>query len=309
MAEDPVKTEDSIPSETLKEGQPCAQPLANLADVPLVTQEIRYYMPEAGEVYLVWGVNGWQVTPEELRPAGTEVKDNVMQTPMLLDSDHFVAKIRLPAGTTINYGFRITEKRGSFDITWPIWDGNYRETPSQDSTTEVQSNLTLALVSQEIRYGMSKADEVYLVWGLNGWHVAPEELRPAGTEVRNDVMHTPMVRQGNAFVAKVWVPAGTTIDYGFRITRRPGLFDILYADWDGDYREIPLEDNVTEVRAVVSLAKGLSGVLDRGPDFLAGAGVLLCTWLGVFLFLGFVDQRKGVSLSCGGRHDLDKASD
>ena len=45
----------------------------------LVTQEFRYHMPEAGEVFLVWG---WQVIAEELRPAGTAVEGNVMHTPM-----------------------------------------------------------------------------------------------------------------------------------------------------------------------------------------------------------------------------------
>jgi hypothetical protein len=83
------------------------------------------------------------------------------------------------------------------------------------------------------------------------------------------------------------------MDYGFRITKRRGVLDnLLYADWDGDYREIPLEDSVTEVRAVVSLSKNLSDVFDKGPYFLAEVGVLLCTWLGVFLFLGFVDERR-----------------
>src|SRR5688572_30020868 len=62
-----------------------AQPI--LADNPLVTQEFQYHMPEAGEVYLVWGVNGWQLTPEETRPMGTVVQEQVMHTPMTLKGD------------------------------------------------------------------------------------------------------------------------------------------------------------------------------------------------------------------------------
>jgi len=48
----------------------------------LVAQEIRYDMPEAGEVFLVWRINGWRVVPEENRPARTMVKDAVMHTQM-----------------------------------------------------------------------------------------------------------------------------------------------------------------------------------------------------------------------------------
>ncbi|MDH4137090.1 MAG: GDSL-type esterase/lipase family protein [Anaerolineae bacterium] len=52
--------------------------VTRVQDVPLVTREIRYHMPEAGEVYLLWGINGWAVVPQEIRPAGTVVKDLVM---------------------------------------------------------------------------------------------------------------------------------------------------------------------------------------------------------------------------------------
>jgi hypothetical protein len=297
MAEDPVTTEDSIPSEAFKEGQPHAQPLAELADVPLVTQGIRYYMPEAGEAYLVWGLNGWHVAPERLRPAGTEVKDNVMHTPMIQRGDTFVAKLAVPAETAIDYYFRITKKRDSFDITWPLCEGNYREVPTEDGVTEVETDLTLALVGQEIRYRMPEAGEVHLVWGLNGWHVAPEELRPTGTEVKKNVMHTPMVREGDTFVANLRVPAGTTINYCFLSTRR-GLFDVVYPVCDsGDQGDqmVVSDDGIMEVKAAVTLSMrlwdvlGFWGVLDKSLYFLAGAGVLLCTWLAAFFVLGFVD--------------------
>jgi hypothetical protein len=292
MQEDPADSKDSILGVASTPAQPQAQSIVSSTDIPLVTQEIRYYMPEAGEVYLVWGLNGWHVAPEELRPAGTEVKDNVMHTPMIQKDDAFVAKVAVPAETAIDYCFRITKKRGSFDITWPLCEGNYREILTGDGVTEVETNLTLALVSQEIRYRMPEAGEVHLIWGLNGWHVAPEELRPAGTEVKNNVMHTPMVRQGDTFVAQVGVPAGTTIDYGLQITERRGLFDIVYPIWDGNYQEIPPGNSVTEVEAAVTLARDLWDVLDKRLYFLAGVGALLCTWLAAFFFLGFVHEYR-----------------
>lgn len=64
----------------------------------------------------------------------------------------------------------------------------------------------------------------------------PEENRPAGTVVKGGVMHTPMVREGDPFVVKVLVPAGTTIGDGLQITERRGLFDIVYPIWDRSAR-------------------------------------------------------------------------
>ena len=148
------------------------------------------------------------------------------------------------------------------------------------------------LVTLEIRYQLPEAGEVVLVWGINGWAVVPEETRPAGTEVKDAVMHTPMVREGDTFVAKVGVPAGTTIGYGLQITERRGLFDIVYPVWDGNYQEIPAEYGVTEVKAAVTLARDLWDVLDKSLYFLAGAGALLCTWLAAFFALGFVHEYR-----------------
>ncbi len=45
------------------------------ADDPLITQEIRYHTTETSEVFLVWGIDGWNVAPEEMRPTGTIVKE------------------------------------------------------------------------------------------------------------------------------------------------------------------------------------------------------------------------------------------
>lgn len=38
------------------------------SSVSLIKQEIRYYAPEAGEVWLIWGINGWQHAPDSMRP-------------------------------------------------------------------------------------------------------------------------------------------------------------------------------------------------------------------------------------------------
>jgi hypothetical protein len=277
MGETPIKPEDSANQlcYCLKAGSFCLEhvTLAKVSDKQLLNLEIRYYMPEADEVFLVWGLNGWHVVPETLRPAGTEVKDKIMRTPMIQEGDTFTIKVIVPAGIPIEYCFLITKTRGSFDITWPLFDGNYREIPFENRLTEVKANLTLSLVSQEIRYYMPEADEVFLVWGLNGWHLAPEELHPVGTKVKNKVMHTPMFRDENTFITKVWVPAGTSIDYGFQIAERRGIFDIVYPVSDGNYREIPSENSVTEIKGTPNLSWDLSKI-DFGIYILFGIGII-----------------------------------
>jgi len=271
----------------------------SVADAPLVTQELRYHMPEAGEVFFVWGINGWQVMSGETRPAGTVVKDTVMHTPMDREGDTFVVKLQVPAGATINYGFLITGSRSGASIE-AVWDGDQDDLiATEDDVVEIETTLTLArdqvpasvvnapLVTQEIRYHMPEAGEVFLGWGINGWNVVPEEIRLAGTEVRNKVMHTPMIREGDTFVAKVQVPSGATLDYGFLITERRGIFDIVRPVWNGDrdYQMIVSEDGVIEVKATLTLGNNLSNILDIGPYLLVGIGVLLVTWLSIFFFL------------------------
>ena len=84
----------------------------------LVTLELRYHMPKAGAVELVWGINGWSVAPKARRPAGTTMDINrLMHTPMRHDGDVFDLKLQVPAGTLVNYGFRITRDRQG----QPMW--------------------------------------------------------------------------------------------------------------------------------------------------------------------------------------------
>lgn len=222
----------------------------------LVSQEIQYSMPEAGEVFLVWGVNGWKVVPDEQRPEGTEIRNSVMHTPMARDGDAFLAQVQVFAGTTINYGF-LTTKSGNGESV-RVWDSNkdYNSVASQESgTIEIDSDLTQAadplsattagapLVTEEIRHQFPEASEVFLVWGINGWGLVAEEQQPDGTKIKNGVMHTPMDREGDAFVAIVQVPAGTTIDYGFLITETRDEETVHIWESDEDYHTVAREGN------------------------------------------------------------------
>lgn len=126
-----------------------------IKDVPLVTQEIRYYRPEASQVFLLWGVNGWGLVPAERRPRGTIVKDNVMHSPMVRTGDTFIIKLQAPAHTTIDYGFFITRKL-RIAYTGGSWDGDYHVTSSKDGVIKINTSLFRAQVRDFIK-------------GLNYW--------------------------------------------------------------------------------------------------------------------------------------------
>lgn len=108
-------------------------------------------LPEAGEVYLVWGINGWAPAPSDLRPAGTELRPSgpknaqLMHTPMVREGDTFVAKVSVPVGTTIDYGFLITKIRNRFDTANPIWDGheNLSRLVKADGRIDVHASVNL----------------------------------------------------------------------------------------------------------------------------------------------------------------------
>lgn len=98
-----------------------------------VALEIHYYAAGAGEVFLVWGINGWLQAPEALRPPGTVVQDAVLRTPMARAGEAFVATLHAPPGTTVDYAFEIT--RTSADAAISVWDAN--GTPKRDYHTQL----------------------------------------------------------------------------------------------------------------------------------------------------------------------------
>jgi threonine dehydrogenase-like Zn-dependent dehydrogenase len=265
------QSSDIASDKLLREYQKLPQEKAavNATGVQLVTQEMRYHMPEAEEVFLVWGINGWSVVPAAIRPAGTVVQNGIMHTPMERQGETFVAKVQTRSGSIISYGFLITKQRNG-DVIHPIWDGDedYYVIPIKDSVTEVQASLTSnqehtsirplfygSLVTQEMRYRMPEAEEVFLAWGINFWSVVPAAIRPAGTVVQNGVMLTPMTPEGDHFVTKIQVPSSATISYGFLITKAQGGTPMKPV-WDGDraYHTMALQNGVIEVKPKLKLS-------------------------------------------------------
>ncbi len=258
---------------------------------PLVTQQIRYHMPEAGEVFLVWGVDHWQTVPEATRPAGTVIENMLMQTPMDHLAADFVVKVQAPAGAQIDYGFLITKKRNGTAAPL-VWDGEYHTTSAQDAVATVQAKVTLpeydlqeshpALVNQKIRYHMAEADEVFFVWGVGGWQALPEAARPAGTVIEKKVMRTPMTRQDDVFVTKVQVPMGSRLEYGFLITKqRDGA--AIDEIWDGSdsYQLAPKENGTVETNPTLTLPWNWLDILETWgwPVLLVVALIAGVLWI------------------------------
>ncbi len=277
------------------------RPAAAVAIVsPPTAQEIRYSLPSAGEIFLIWGVNGWQALAGNSWPPGTRLINNRMQTPMLAQGNTFSVRLKVPRGTRIDYGFLITKYRDGTGIS-PVWEArpHYWMIASGNSVTDLESPLVLLsegpvwkvsgrMVTQEVRYHASHAGEVALCWGLGSWHPVPRDLRPAGTVMRNKMMNTPMVRNGDTFVAKLRVPSGARVDYGFLITKGRGLFDIPGSIWDGrpEYVINAAEDGIIDAKTPVPVGNTEVSALARHAlpilIALAGWGTI---WLALYLLL------------------------
>jgi hypothetical protein len=209
------------------------------------TYEFRYTLPEAGEVFLVWGVNDWETVPDAERPAGTVADSGAMKTPMNYEAGTFSAKLALAPWTLVNYGFLVTKTSDGTPIE-PQWDGkdDYRlTTPEQDRVIETSPSISLSQVqpvtelveeqiNQELRYHVSGAGEVFLVWGIDDWKPVPEQSRPEGTVLHNGLMRTPLTKDGNIFSVNLQVPANSQVDYGFLITKTEAETSIEPPLWE-----------------------------------------------------------------------------
>jgi phosphoglycerol transferase MdoB-like AlkP superfamily enzyme len=105
-------------------------------------QEIRFKCEDAKEVYLVWGVNNWQII-NELKTPETFVKNNLFYTPMNFQEGAFVAKLNLPQHITIDYDFWIAKGPGNYETD--LWDANW---PKKDYHTRVGDNPIVTVESK-----------------------------------------------------------------------------------------------------------------------------------------------------------------
>ena len=135
----------------------------------MVAHEIRYRAPEAGEVALVWGVNGWQQLPPTARPAGTTLittNREVMRTPMQGDQGLFRVVVEAPAGSVINFAFQITRSRSGVSAT--VWDLNGAGEPGFTATTATGSTEIAQTVSVGSRIFATSSDEMLQLMVFGG---------------------------------------------------------------------------------------------------------------------------------------------
>jgi hypothetical protein len=119
--------------------------LGGVPNAPLLDQDIRYRAPEAGEVFLVWGLDGWQIARGELRPAGTVIRKKLMHSPMSNQNGIHSIRVQVPAGMTMEYGFLITKTRDGAPAN--VWDGaiEYQSKPLKSRTIELASRVTVGV--------------------------------------------------------------------------------------------------------------------------------------------------------------------
>jgi hypothetical protein len=233
--------------------------------LPFATQEIRYHMLEASEVFLIWWVNDGNIVSEGLQPPGTVRKDGTMYTPMTREDDTFVVRLQVPMGTIMRYVFQITKARDGTPLE--VWDTGgsiqrYFQTvvlPKGVDTVwgTIQLLKEALFVTQEIRYALREASEVFLVWSTNDWTVVPEVFDPPGTVRKDGAMYTPMTHEDDTFVMRLQVPMGTIMRYAFQITKARGGTALEIWDTDGDphqrYQVMALPDSVINLRAGLRL--------------------------------------------------------
>lgn len=254
--------------------------------------EIRCHIPGATRVVLVWGVDGWKWLPKSWLPPDTFVIHATMHTTMQRDGEWFQTTLAVPEGHTVDYGFNIN--RSGEGGSRPVWRAGAEAAllPTLPQIVEVPITLAGDTVETpvarsrgtpapyQIRYDALGASEVRLVWGVDGWTPLALPLRPQDTEVEKGVMRTTMVRDGDTFVADLLVPTGSTLDYGFLVTKHRRMFDLISPRWDGnsEYHQVVVKPGAVLVSGRLAWLKAM-------PPLTSWAGygaTLAMTWAGLF---------------------------
>ncbi len=94
----------------------------------------------------------------------------------------------------------------------------------------LQVSLCTKADTTEIRYHVNGVSKVYLVWGVNDWQ--RYKSKPQGTIVSGKTMRTPMLKDGEDYVAKLNVDSGNIINFGFVATKKSGPFRVKVDYWD-----------------------------------------------------------------------------
>lgn len=109
----------------------------------IITQEIRYISPDAAKVFIVWGLNNWNLPDSGLPEDGSFIKDKLVYTPMKKTPYGFTVNINVPVNTIVDFDFRITQ--GPAQKVVDVWDVN--KPPQKDYHVSVVKNNTLLIES------------------------------------------------------------------------------------------------------------------------------------------------------------------
>ena len=261
--------------------------------------EVRCRVPGAARVVLVWGINGWKSLPTQWLPPNTIVAGGLMRTTMEQDGDIFRAGVSVPSGDSLDFGFQINLQNDT--DSYAIWQAGKESThlpePSGvlefpfplkvdiDGIPSISLDQSEALVNYQIRYYAPNASEVRLYWGVDGWKALPVKVRPPNTEISRGVMASPMVREGEVFVADVLIPAGSAIDYGFWISQRRGILNMERPLWDGksEYHAVVPEAGRVAVTSTIQ-RPGLEwlGSIPRFASWERYVLLFVVLWLALF---------------------------
>jgi len=86
-----------------------------------VNQEIKYFAPRSGRVYLVWKVENHSLESVEKWNNDTKLNDGLLYTPMLAQGDTFNVRLNIPMGSVLQYYFWITKsKKGHYQDFWDL---------------------------------------------------------------------------------------------------------------------------------------------------------------------------------------------
>ena len=110
----------------------------------LVKYEIRYVAPEAETVYLLWGLNDWQVPDESYWPPGSAARKQFPYCKMQRQGGEFTISFNVPEGAVLDYCFNVLAPARGINV----WDTNVAG--HHDYHSKVVAGGTALIIGQRI---------------------------------------------------------------------------------------------------------------------------------------------------------------
>ncbi len=87
-----------------------------------ISKKITYHSAQAGEVYLIWGINYWHTPPSDWLPHNSFIKNNYAYTPLTRSGDNFSTTISVTCNTRLDYYFWVPRNNKGGEVEG--WDTN-----------------------------------------------------------------------------------------------------------------------------------------------------------------------------------------